>query len=63
MLSWEILYPIGTVILAGGLAYGMWKYHTRNKANDPITEQATREQYEHPKSYDEDKFKGRVKPD
>ena len=55
MLSWEMLWPIGTVILAGLLVYGLVKYYTRNKANDRITEQATREQYEHPRSYDDER--------
>jgi hypothetical protein len=66
MLSWEILWPVGTVILAGLLVYGLVKYYTRNKANDRITEQATREQYEHPRGYDEGRreaLKARVRPD
>lgn len=66
MISWEMLWPIGTVILAGLLVYGLVKYYTRNKANDAITEQATREQYEHPDTYDEGRrqaLKARVRRD
>ena len=55
MIAWEMLFHIGWVLLGLALAYGLWKYYTRNKANDPITEQATREQYEHPKSYDNER--------
>ena len=52
MLSWEILWPIGTVLLAAALVYGLVSYYRRDKSNDRITEQATREQYENPEGYD-----------
>ena len=55
MLAWEMLFHIGWVVLGLALAYGLWKYYTRNKANDAVTEQATREQYEHPESYDNER--------
>lgn len=48
----EIFYIIGGVILGIGIAYGFIAYRTRNKRNDPITEAATRELYDHPKRYE-----------
>ena len=46
-LSWEMLYVLGTVLLALGLVYGIVNYYTRNRRNDALTEDATREQYDH----------------
>ena len=52
-VSWEILYALGSAALFFALVYGMWQYKTRNRANDRITDEATREQYTHPDSYPE----------
>ena len=49
----EIVYGIGVVVLAVGLIYGILQYKARNRKNDAITEEATREQYAHPETYDE----------
>jgi hypothetical protein len=38
----------GALLLGLAIAYGLYRYHTRNRALDPLTEAATREQYEHP---------------
>jgi hypothetical protein len=46
-LSWETLYVLGAVLLALGLVYGIVSYYTRNRVNDALTEDATREQYDH----------------
>lgn len=46
-LSWETLYVVGTVLLALGIVYGLVSYYTRNRRNDALTEDATREQYDH----------------
>ena len=35
------------VLLALGLVYGIVSYYTRNRRNDALTEDATREQYDH----------------
>ncbi len=42
MLTWEIAWPIGALILGAALAYGWWSDRTRNGANDTLTEEATR---------------------
>ena len=46
-LSWEMLYVLGAVLLALGIVYGLVSYYTRNRRNDALTEDATREQYDH----------------
>ena len=48
----EILYGIGTLLLLGGLVYGVYQWSHRNKANEAITEAATREEYKHPERYE-----------
>jgi hypothetical protein len=48
---WEIFYVLGAVLLAGGIAYGMIQYYSRNKRNDAITEEATRMEYDAPLAY------------
>ncbi|MDP2258885.1 MAG: hypothetical protein Q8J89_04135 [Caulobacter sp.] len=64
MLTWEIAWPIGALILGAALAYGWWSDRTRNRANDTLTEEATRELYKHPETYDRkrEELKDRVEP-
>lgn len=50
---WESLWHVGWVVLGGVLAFAVWRYHTRNKRNDRVTEKATRELYDNPETYDE----------
>lgn len=50
-LTWEMLYGVGAIALLCALVYGMVQYKTRNRANDRITEEATREEYAHPDTY------------
>jgi len=52
-MSWEIFYGLGALALAAVVAYAMWRNKTRNRANDRITEEATRQEYQHPDSYPE----------
>lgn len=51
MLAPEILYGLGAVILLIGIGYGVLRDKTRDKSKDPITEAATREEYQHPERY------------
>jgi len=53
MLAWEMVWPIAIAILGVALAWGVYRYHTRNRDNDRITEEATRALYKHPETYDE----------
>ncbi len=52
MLSAGIFYGGGALVLGGVMAYGMYRNSTRNKANDKITEAATRMQYKDPERYE-----------
>ncbi len=52
-MAWESLWHVGWVILGAAIAYGLYRYHTRNKRNDPVTEEATRALYDNPETYDE----------
>ena len=63
-LSWEILYGVGALVLALAIAYGLMRNRGRNRANDPLTEQATREEYQHPETYGEteDALRNRTRP-
>ncbi|MBS0332529.1 MAG: hypothetical protein JSS35_07165 [Proteobacteria bacterium] len=49
----ELLYGVATLALLVLLGWGVWRNHTRDRRNDPITEAATRELYRHPERYDE----------
>ena len=64
MLTPEILYGVGALILLAALVWGVIQYKTRNKANDPITEAATREEYDHPDRYpeEEEEFREQIRP-
>lgn len=42
----EIIYGVGALVLLAGMAYAAIRYKTRNKALDPLTEAATRRNYE-----------------
>lgn len=60
----ELLYGVGALLLAAALVWGIVQYRTRNKANDALTEAATREEYDHPDTYEQeqDDFKKKVRP-
>jgi hypothetical protein len=48
----ELLYGIGTLALLVALAWATLQYRRRNRANDAVTEQATRDLYRDPEHYD-----------
>lgn len=64
MLTPEILWGVGALVLLAALVWGMTQYKRRNRANDPITERATRAEYDHPDTYqrEEEKFRDQVRP-
>lgn len=65
MFPWEIAYVIGAAVLGGALAWGLWRNANRNKANDAVTEEATRQEYDHPDTYMDERrenLKSQVKP-
>lgn len=63
-LTWELLYGLGALLLAGAVAYGLLRNRGRNKANDAITERATREEYHHPDRYErtEEGYREQTRP-
>jgi hypothetical protein len=54
MLTPEVLYGLGALVLLAALVWGITQYKTRNRANDAVTEAATREEYDHPDTYGQD---------
>ena len=42
---WESLYFVGAIVIAVCAAYGIYQSRTRNKANDRVTQAATKELY------------------
>lgn len=63
MLTPEIFFGLGALVLLAVLVWGVNQYRTRNRANDPVTEAATREEYDHPDSYrdSQDRFRDQVR--
>ena len=61
---YEYAFGIGALVLFAAILYGFIQYKRRNRANDPITEEATREEYDHPDTYPEtrERLKERVRP-
>lgn len=49
--SWETLWGVGVLLLAVVIAWALWRNATRNRANDRITEEATRRMYDDPDAY------------
>lgn len=52
-MSIEALYAIGILLVLGGLVYGTLRARNRNRANDPIRDEATRQIYDSPESYEQ----------
>ena len=48
----EILYGLGAVALVAALAYATLRTRNRNRANDGIREEATRQLYDNPAGYE-----------
>ena len=53
MISWEIAFGLGALVLAAALIWAMQRNRTRNRANDALTEAATRADYDHPEAREE----------
>ena len=47
----EIGFAIGSLLLALAMVFGAMQYRRRNRANIPITEQATRDLYDNEDRY------------
>jgi len=64
MFTPEVFYGLGALALLAALVWGMVQYKRRNRANDPLTEQATRAEYFHPDTYqnEQGRFEDRERP-
>ena len=58
----ELFYGIGALALLAALAWATMQYRARNRANDAVTERATRELYQKPDKYDERKHQRDLEP-
>lgn len=63
-MAWELLYGLGALALLAALVWGMARYKSRNRANDAVSETATREEYDRPDRYgaEEEAFRAELKP-
>ena len=62
----EALYVIGILILVVGFGYGLWRSRTRNRANDPLRDEATRELYDEPEAFEnggKQRLEAKLKPE
>jgi hypothetical protein len=50
MITWEIFYGIGALVLAAAIVWAILRNRARNRANDPLTEAATKADYDHPEA-------------
>ena len=59
-MGWELGFITGTVLLLAAIVYGVVANTRRNRANAPITDQATRELYRDEKQ--EGEFRAQTRP-
>jgi hypothetical protein len=64
MFTPEMFYGLGVLALAAGLVWGVMQVRRRNRANDPLTDAATREEYDNPQEYQREQaqFRRNVRP-
>lgn len=65
MIPLEWAFGIGAFLLGLVLAWAMWTNAHRNRRNDALTEEATREEYDDPDAYadhDRERLKHKVRP-
>lgn len=55
MLTPEMFWPIGSLLLLVVIVYGLVQYKTRNRANDRVSEKAAHALYDNPAEYTEEK--------
>ena len=63
-IPWELIYSLGALLLLGAIVWGVMQNSKRNRANDPVTEAATRESSKNPEGFKEERkeFEKQVKP-
>lgn len=62
--QFEMLWGLGALLLLAALIYGVIQYRTRNRANDPVSEEAAKALYDDPDGYDRkrEQLKDKVEP-
>ena len=55
-------YGLGTLILAAAFVWGIMSYRRRNRANAPVTEEATRDLYKDADGYEERSHRQNLQP-
>ncbi len=63
-MGWEAGFIIGAVVLLAAMVYGAVANTRRNRANAPVTDQATRELYRDGDAYEkkEGEFRAQTRP-
>ncbi len=65
-MTLEWLFALGILLVVGALVFGLSRGRSRNRANDPIREEATRKLYDAPETYehaDRQKLQSKLKPE
>jgi len=64
MFTPEVFFGLGALALLAALVWGITQYKRRNRANDPLSEAATRAEYDRPDTYqhEEQTFRDQVRP-
>lgn len=50
-LAWELVFPIGTLVLLIALVYGTLQYRNRSRAQERLADKVVRDRYEHPEKW------------
>ena len=53
-MNYEMFYGIGALVLLLGMVWAVIDYKRRNRANDKVTEEAVRQEYDHPDRYQQE---------
>ena len=63
-ISWELAYGVGALVLLAAIVWGVMQNSRRNRANDAVTEAATRESYKNPDGYQAERkdFEKQIRP-
>jgi hypothetical protein len=63
-IPYELAYGVGALLLLAGLVYAFVQYKRRNRANDALAEEATRQLYDDPRGYEahQDEMRRKARP-
>jgi hypothetical protein len=52
MVAWEIVFPIGIIILGLGIGFSIWQYKRRDRSKTKLGDAVVRDRYQHPEKWD-----------